>query len=90
MHSETSSGVLNDVAGISRWLRQPSVSPESVFFVDAMSSFGAIPVDCSCVDFLVSSANKCLQGVPGFAFVICRKSVLAKCKGEKIFTYPPS
>jgi len=34
------------------------------------------------VDFMVSSANKCLQGVPGFSFSLCRRSVLASCKGN--------
>ena len=56
--------------------------PEASVFVDAMSSFGAIPLNTQHVDFLVSSANKCLQGVPGFSYAICRKSKLFKCEGE--------
>jgi 2-aminoethylphosphonate-pyruvate transaminase len=56
---------------------------ESVYFVDAMSSFGAVPLDFDkgYIDFMVSSANKCLQGVPGFSYAIARNSVLQKCKG---------
>ncbi|PVD25691.1 hypothetical protein C0Q70_13351 [Pomacea canaliculata] len=56
----------------------------TVYFVDAMSSFGAVPLDveASQIDFLVSSANKCLQGVPGFSYAIARKSALEKCKGN--------
>jgi aspartate aminotransferase-like enzyme len=46
-----------------------------------MSSFGAIPVALDNVDFLVSSANKCLEGIPGFGYALCRKSKLALCKG---------
>ena len=48
-----------------------------------MSSFGAVPLDLEAgkVDFMVSSANKCMQGVPGFSYAVARKSVLAKCKG---------
>lgn len=59
----------------------------TVYFVDAMSSFGAVPLDveASQIDFLVSSANKCLQGVPGFSYAIARKSALEKCKGTADF-----
>ena len=55
--------------------------PGAAFFVDAMSSFGAVPLALPNVDFLVSSANKCLEGVPGFGYAICRKSKLEMCKG---------
>ena len=48
-----------------------------------MSSFGGIPMDVSelGIDFLISSANKCIQGVPGFGFIIARRSELVRCKG---------
>lgn len=51
--------------------------------VDAMSSFGAVPLDISGsgIDYVVSSANKCLEGVPGFSFAICRTKHLLSCKG---------
>jgi len=49
-----------------------------MYFVDAMTSFGAIPVDMKHVDFLLSNSCKSLQGVPGIAFVIARKSMLEK------------
>ena len=53
------------------------------FIVDAMSSFGGIPLDVHKlgIDFLISSANKCIQGVPGFGFIIARRSELMRCKG---------
>ncbi len=49
-----------------------------------MSGFGAIPVSIedAKIDFLVSSSNKCIQGVPGFAFVICLKEKLLECKSK--------
>jgi len=52
--------------------------------VDAMSSFGAIPVDIRTgnIDYLISSANKCIEGVPGFGFVLAKKSQLTQCKGN--------
>jgi len=55
-----------------------------VFIVDAMSSFGGIPIGLreASIDFLVSSANKCLEGVPGFCFVIARKERLLECAGR--------
>jgi len=55
-----------------------------VFIVDAMSSFGGMPLDVQGlgIDFLVSSSNKCIQGVPGFAYLIAKKSELQKCKGN--------
>lgn len=54
------------------------------YIVDAMSSFGGIPLDIAAlnIDYLISSANKCIQGVPGFAFVIAREAELAACKGR--------
>lgn len=49
-----------------------------MFMVDAMTSFGAIPIDMKNVDFLLSNSCKSLQGVPGISFVIARKSMLEK------------
>lgn len=82
VHCETSSGVINPVVEVGALVRE--TLPECVFFVDAMSSFGAVPLDMQkgCVDFMVSSANKCLQGIPGFSYAIARKSALEKCKGN--------
>ena len=77
---ETSSGVVNEVEKIAKMVK--SSQPKSSVFVDAMSSFGAISLDLENCDWMVSSANKCLQGVPGFAYAICRKSKLQSCKGN--------
>lgn len=54
-----------------------------VLIVDAMSSFGGVPVDMAKlgIDFMISSANKCIQGVPGFGFILARRSLLERCKG---------
>src|SRR5262249_46857148 len=54
-----------------------------VYCVDAMSSFGAVPLDLADwkIDFLVSSANKCIEGVPGFGFVLARRERLAATAG---------
>jgi 2-aminoethylphosphonate-pyruvate transaminase len=56
---------------------------QSLYFVDSMSAFGAVPIDlpASHIDFLVSSANKCIEGVPGFGFAICRRAALLAAEG---------
>jgi 2-aminoethylphosphonate-pyruvate transaminase len=71
VHCETTTGILNPLSEIGAVTRRHQRS----LVVDAMSSFGAYPVDLenTGVDYLISSANKCLEGVPGFAFVICQR-----------------
>jgi len=79
VHCETTTGILNPIEALGRVCRKHG----SINVVDAMSSFGAIPIDheaCG-IDFLISSANKCIEGVPGFSFVLCRRSVLLACEG---------
>lgn len=80
VHSETTSGILNDIEAVAKVVKAAG----KVFIVDAMSSFGGvdIPVQEWGIDFLVSSANKCIQGVPGFSFIIARKSLLLASKGK--------
>jgi 2-aminoethylphosphonate-pyruvate transaminase len=58
--------------------------PDSNYIVDSMSGFGAIPLNIKNgqIDYLVSSSNKCIQGVPGFAFVVANKNKLLKCAGN--------
>ena len=52
--------------------------------MDAMSSFAGveIPVKDWYIDFLISSANKCIQGVPGFSFIIANRVLLMESKGR--------
>ncbi|STD25109.1 2-aminoethylphosphonate--pyruvate transaminase [Enterococcus mundtii] len=80
IHSETTSGILNPLEAISAVTKKHKLC----FIVDAMSSFGGIPIPVGelGIDFLVSSANKCIQGVPGFGFVICQKELLKKSAGQ--------
>ena len=80
IHSETTSGLLNDIEAVARVAKAHG----KTFMVDAMSSFGGvdIPVADWGIDFLVSSANKCIQGVPGFSFIICNKAMLEASKGK--------
>jgi 2-aminoethylphosphonate-pyruvate transaminase len=80
IHCETSSGILNPVAEIS----EAVYAKGRKLLVDSMSAFGAIPLDVNEIRYeaMVSSANKCIEGVPGFGFVIARKSELEAAKGR--------
>jgi len=77
VHCETSSGILNPLQAIAEVVQRQGRR----LFVDAMSSFGALPVDANelVFDGLVSSTNKCFEGVPGFGFALLRRKVLENC-----------
>lgn len=79
VHCETSTGMFHPIAEVGALARRFGKQ----FFVDAMSSFGAVPIDLAgCgIDYLVSSANKCIEGVPGFSFVLARREVLLRAEG---------
>jgi len=78
VHCETSSGVINPVEDIVKIVRK--FKPDCTVLVDAMSSFGAVPLKTDGIDYLVSSANKCIQGVPGFSFILANKEKLLECR----------
>jgi 2-aminoethylphosphonate-pyruvate transaminase len=80
VHCETTTGLLNPIEAIGQLSDRHGVG----FLVDAMSSFGGVPlnVHAAHVDFLVSSANKCIQGVPGFGFALARREALEGCAGH--------
>jgi 2-aminoethylphosphonate-pyruvate transaminase len=80
VHCETSTGILNSIDEIARIVK----ASNREFIVDAMSSFGGVPLDLSklAIDYLISSPNKCLEGVPGFCFVLARREALEATKGR--------
>ncbi|NUM53726.1 MAG: 2-aminoethylphosphonate--pyruvate transaminase [Candidatus Hydrogenedentes bacterium] len=80
VHCETTTGIVNPIERIGALARAAGAK----YFVDAMSSFGAVPIDFNAahVDYLVSSANKCIEGVPGFGFVLARRDALAAAEGS--------
>lgn len=80
VHSETTSGMLNDIASVAKVVKEAG----KTFIVDAMSSFGGVDIQIKelGIDFIISSANKCIQGVPGFSFIICRTDKLTQSKGK--------
>ncbi len=80
VHCETTTGIFNPIREIGEVVERYN----KTYIVDAMSSFGAVPVnlkECN-IDFLVSSSNKCIEGVPGFSFTIASKESLERCKGQ--------
>jgi 2-aminoethylphosphonate-pyruvate transaminase len=80
VHCETTSGMLNQMEEIGHLVHRAG----ACYIVDAMSSVGAVPIDMvgSHIDFLISSANKCIEGVSGFGFVLARREALLAAKGN--------
>ncbi|MFM5557145.1 2-aminoethylphosphonate--pyruvate transaminase [Aeromonas rivipollensis] len=80
VHCETTTGMLNPLEEVAELCQRRGIR----LIVDAMSSFGGIPIDMGRlgIEFLISSANKCIQGVPGFGFVIARRAALMACAGR--------
>ncbi len=79
VHCETTTGIINPIKEIGAIVKEYSKN----YFVDAMSSFGAIPVNLAAcnVDYLVSSANKCIEGVPGFSIILAKQESLLATDG---------
>ena len=79
VHCETTTGIINPIDAYGEIIKRHN----RVYIVDAMSSFGAYPIDLeSCgIDYLISSSNKCIEGVPGFSFILAKKDGLEKTNG---------
>ena len=79
VHCETTSGIVNPIEEIGHAVKLH----DKVFMVDAMSSFGAIPLHMVALnmDVMVSSSNKCLEGVPGFSYVVLKRDLLEASAG---------
>ena len=79
VHCETTTGMLNPVEAVGEIVRRHG----RVFILDAMSSFGGIPMsmESTGAHYLISSANKCIQGVPGFGFVVADRATLGGTEG---------
>ncbi len=80
VHCETTSGILNPIEDIARLARLYKKD----LLVDSMSAFGALPLNCDRLQLtaVAASSNKCLQGVPGIGFVICKIASLESAKGN--------
>ncbi len=86
VHCETTTGVLNPVREIGQVVQKHGKR----FIVDAISTFGSYPVgagkdldfDAGPIDHLTGSANKCIEGAPGFAFLISRRRAVEEAEGK--------
>lgn len=80
IHGETTTGLLNPIAEIGVIVRKF----QKAFIVDAMSTFGAYDIDQNelNISYLISSSNKCIEGIPGFSYVLAERTELEKCKGQ--------
>ena len=80
VHCETSSGILNPIDEIS----DAVYANGGKLLIDSMSAFGALALEVGKPRYeaIVSSANKCIEGVPGFGFIIARKTELEAAKGR--------
>jgi 2-aminoethylphosphonate-pyruvate transaminase len=80
VHCETTSGILNPIREIADIVAKHGRS----LIIDAMSAFGAIPLDVREVpcDAVVASSNKCFEGAPGMGYAIVRRAALEVCEGN--------
>ena len=80
IHCETTTGLINPVAEIG----EIAARYDKAYIVDAMSSFGAYDIDLKKfnISYLISSSNKCIEGIPGFSFILARRSELEKCRNQ--------
>ncbi|PJN89440.1 2-aminoethylphosphonate--pyruvate transaminase [Bacillus sp. mrc49] len=80
VHCETTTGILNPIEMVSKVSKEQG----KILIIDAMSSFGGIDMNVAelGIDYLISSANKCIQGIPGFGFVIAKLDELLACEGN--------
>ena len=80
VHCETSSGIVNPLSDLAREVKLRG----RLLMVDAMSSFGALDINMARdgIDVLVSSSNKCIEGVPGFSYVLLKKDLLMAAEGN--------
>lgn len=80
VHCETGTGILNPLDEVARTVSQLGRS----LIVDAMSSFGALPISVARapIDVLIAASGKCLEGVPGMGFVVARKTILQSSGGN--------
>ncbi len=80
VYCETTTGILNPIREISEIVARH----QRGLLIDAMSAFGALPLDANEIvfDAVVASSNKCLEGSPGMGFCIAHESAIAKTRGN--------
>jgi 2-aminoethylphosphonate-pyruvate transaminase len=84
VHCETTTGLLNPLAQVAEIVTEV----KRHLILDAMSSFGAIDIDVRepPISAVLSSSNKCLEGVPGIAFAVVDKELLSRSSANSSST----
>ncbi len=79
-HCDRTTGIINPVAEIAKMVKARA----RVFMVDAIASFGAMPINMveDQIDVVVTSASDSLEGVPGISFVLLRRDLLTASAGQ--------
>lgn len=80
VHCETTSGIINPIAEIGSIVERHN----RAYLIDSMSAFGALELDAKKIqcDAVAASSNKCIEGIPGLGFVICRREALSQTSGN--------
>ena len=80
VYCETTSGILNPIKTIADLIEKKHLS----LFIDAMSAFGALPLDSNKIKFdaVAASSNKCLEGVPGVGFILVKNDLIKNSQGN--------
>ena len=80
VHCETTTGLLNPLSDLVTIIKEAG----KIVLVDAVSSFGGYPIfwDEIGVDVVMTTANKCLQGVPGVGIVFATRVFMDEIHGQ--------
>jgi 2-aminoethylphosphonate-pyruvate transaminase len=80
VHCETTSGILNPVEEVANVV----AAHGKPLIIDAMSAFGALPLDARRIPFaaVAASSNKCLEGVPGMGFALISRELLEQSRAN--------
>jgi 2-aminoethylphosphonate-pyruvate transaminase len=79
-HVDTGTGLLNPLEPLAEVARRRGVA----LIVDAIASFGGVPIDARALDLeaVVASPNKWLEGVPGIGLVLLKRAALEQAAGR--------
>ncbi len=81
VYSETATGIVHDAPA----LAEATGREGRRVLIDAVSAFGAMPLDIGrlpMVDSLSFTSNKCIEGLPGMALTVARVDRLEVCAGR--------
>ncbi len=85
VHHETTTGILNPLKKFMKFKNKYGCT----LILDAISSYAGVQIDLNetPIEYLMSTSNKCLQGMPGVAFAVCNKESLGALESVKPRSY---